>query len=86
MVQADGVVSDEVQTQLMVLAISDVAALIAAQPAAVAPPVTKTAAKPAASKGKKDEPKPVQVSCLCYMALCCVTVFRVFMNLPAVQA
>lgn len=55
----------------MVLAISDVAALIAAQPAGVGPPVTKTAAKPGAGKGKKDEPKPVQVRCLCYMVLCC---------------
>ena len=63
-VQAGEPVSDEVQNQLMVLAIEDVARLISAQtPAnsAAAAAGGKPAAKPAASKAKKDEPKAVQV-------------------------
>ncbi len=68
MLQADGVVSDDIQNQLMVLAISDVARIICAQlPAAAPSPVPAggkgAAAKPVASKPKKDEPKPVQVCC-----------------------
>ncbi|KAL0048541.1 hypothetical protein WJX82_005372 [Trebouxia sp. C0006] len=59
--QSNGAVSDEVQTQLMVLAIHEVARAIAAQPPALLSTGVKPAGgKPAASKGKKDEPKPVQ--------------------------
>ena len=60
--QSNGAVSDEVQTQLMVLAIHEVATAIAAQPPAPLSTGGKPAGgKPAASKGKKDDPKPVQV-------------------------
>lgn len=52
-------VEDEVQNELVVLAIKEVQQAIAAQPA-VPPSTAKPAAKPAA-KGKKDEPKPLQV-------------------------
>ena len=63
--QSNGTVSDEVQTQLMVLAIHEVARAIAAQPPApLSTGVKPAGGKPAASKGKKDEPKPVQVVCL----------------------
>ncbi|KAA6421790.1 MAG: central pair complex 1, partial [Trebouxia sp. A1-2] len=59
--QSNGVVSDEVQTQLMVLAIDEVARAIAAQPPAPLSAGAKPAGgKPAASKGKKDDAKPVQ--------------------------
>ncbi len=65
--QSNGAVSDEVQTQLMVLAIHEVARAIAAQPPALLSTGVKPAGgKPAASKGKKDEPKPVQVCVLAY--------------------
>ena len=47
------------QNELVVLAIKEVQQAIAAQPAVPAS-TTKPAAKPAA-KGKKDEPKPLQV-------------------------
>ena len=63
-VQAGELVSDEVQNQLMVLAIADVARMISIQTSA-APAASaaggKPAAKPAGSKTKKDETKPVQV-------------------------
>lgn len=60
--QAGELVSDEVQNQLMVLAIADVARMISSQtPAAAAAGGGKPAAKPAGGKAKKDEPKPVQV-------------------------
>ena len=76
--QAGNAVPDETQAQLMVLAISDVAQAISAQPPAPAPAAggAKAAAKPA-GKAKKDEPKQLQVCCgavccaLCCAVLCC---------------
>lgn len=65
--QSNDAVSDEVQTQLMGLAIREVARAIAAQPPApLSTGVKPAGGKPAASKGKKDEPKPVQVCVLAY--------------------
>ena len=50
--QSNGVVSDEVQTQLMVLAMNEVARAIAAQPPApMSTGVKPAGGKPAASKG-----------------------------------
>ena len=74
--QAGELVADEVQNQLMLLAIQDVgraisnqaAATPAAAPAAVG---GKPSGKPAGGKAKKDEPKPVQVLLSC-VVLCCV--------------
>lgn len=63
--QAGELVADEVQNQLMLLAIQDVGRVISSQaaatPAAPAAAGGKPAAKPAGGKPKKDEPKPVQV-------------------------
>lgn len=60
--QAGDVVPDEVQNQLMILAISDVAQTISKQAPPPVPAGGKAAAaKPATGKGKKDEPKSVQV-------------------------
>ena len=58
--QAGNAIEDEVQNELMVAAIEEVVQAIAAQPAVPAP-TGKAAAKPAGGKGKKDEPKPLQV-------------------------
>lgn len=63
-IQAGEVVPDEVQNQLMLLAIHDVAKVISAQAIPAMPAAAggaKPAGKPAAGKAKKDEPKPVQV-------------------------
>ena len=70
MLQAGEMVADEVQNQLMLLAIQDIAKLIANQAAATpaaAPAAAgvKPAAKPAGGKARKDEPKPVQVLLTC---------------------
>ena len=59
--QAGELVADEVQNQLMLLAIQDVAKDISNQVAAAPADGGKPAAKPAGGKAKKDEPKPVQV-------------------------
>lgn len=64
--QAGEVVADEVQNQLMVLAIHEVGRAISSQTPAMpaAAGGAKPAGKPAAGKAKKDEPKPVQVPVL----------------------
>lgn len=61
MLQAGTAVEDEVQNELMVAAIEEVGQVIAAQGPTPAP-TAKSTAKAAPSKGKKDEPKPIQVS------------------------
>lgn len=72
-VQASSAIEDEVQNELMVLAIAEVQRAIAAQPA-VPPPTAKPAAKPAGGKAKKDEPKPLQVrnTCLVHAINLCI--------------
>ena len=66
--QAGEKVPDEVQNQLMLLAIHDVAKVIWSQASPVMPAAAaaaaggaKPAGKPAAGKAKKDDPKLVQV-------------------------
>lgn len=72
--QACELVPDEVQNQLMLLAIQDVAKVIsiqaAATPAGAPAAGGKPAAKPTGGKAKKDESKPVQVLLSCAV-LCC---------------
>ena len=75
LLQAGELVADEVQNQLMLLAIQDVAKIVSDQATATlaaAPAAAggKPAAKPAGGKPKKDEPKPVQVLLSCAV-LCC---------------
>ena len=68
LMQAGELVADEVQNQLMLLAIQDVARIVSTQAAVMSAAAGgKPAAKPAGGKAKKDEPKPVQVllSCAC---------------------
>ena len=69
MLQAGEPVADEVQNQLMLLAIQDVARVVATQAAATQAAAAaaggKPAVKPAGGKAKKDEPKPVQVLLCC---------------------
>ena len=63
--QAGTVIEDEVQNELMVLAIEEVGQAIGNQPA-VPLPTGKAAAKAGGGKAKKDEPKPLQVRHTCF--------------------
>ena len=64
--QAGTVIEDEVQNELMVLAIEEVGQAVVSQPA-VPVPTGKAAVKAGGGKSKKDEPKPLQVRITCQL-------------------